>query len=54
MGLNSLFRRLFPAPRPEIGVDELARRLDIGVEELRAFDPAYREFSIPKRSGGRS
>jgi len=34
------------------GVEELARRLDMPVEELRAFQPNYREFEIPKRSGG--
>jgi len=34
------------------GVDELARRLEIETEELRRFRPAYRQFTIPKRSGG--
>jgi len=33
-------------------VEELARRLDVPVEELRSFQPNYREFEIPKRSGG--
>lgn len=49
-------------PRPEeakrafegrgLGIDELARRLDMGPRELQSFRPAYREARIPKRSGG--
>src|SRR5207302_7349161 len=35
------------------GVEELARRLGITEEELHAVEPAYREFSIAKRGGGR-
>jgi RNA-directed DNA polymerase len=35
------------------GIEELARRLDIGPERLRQFEPSYREFFIPKRSGGK-
>ena len=35
------------------GVAELARRLDVGWRELRAVEPRYREFTIPKRSGGK-
>ncbi len=34
------------------GVDELARRLDVDQGDLRRFEPRYREFTIPKRSGG--
>jgi len=34
------------------GVDELARRLDVDKSELRRIEPRYREFTIPKRSGG--
>ncbi|HKB05027.1 MAG TPA: reverse transcriptase family protein [Gemmataceae bacterium] len=34
------------------GVEELARRLGMSVADLRAVRPAYREFTIPKRSGG--
>ncbi len=34
-------------------VDELARRLDLPEEQLRQTQPRYREFFIPKRSGGR-
>ena len=35
-----------------LGVDELARRLDLGEDELRSIRPTYREFEIPKRSVG--
>lgn len=35
------------------GPDELARRLDVPLERLEAVQPKYREFTIPKRSGGR-
>jgi retron-type reverse transcriptase len=34
-------------------VSELARRLAVAEEELRAARQAYKEFSIPKRSGGK-
>jgi RNA-directed DNA polymerase len=34
------------------GVNELARRLDTDKGELRRFRPEYRQFTIPKRSGG--
>ena len=33
-------------------VDELARRLDVDADHLRAVRPQYTEFTIPKRSGG--
>jgi retron-type reverse transcriptase len=35
------------------GVEELARRLGCDVAELSALQPSYREFTIPKRSGGK-
>jgi RNA-directed DNA polymerase len=35
------------------GVDELARRLDWHAADLVALAPAYREFFVPKRSGGK-
>ena len=35
-----------------MGADELARRLEIEKRELRRFRPQYRDFTIPKRSGG--
>lgn len=50
MGLWGLFRWLFRGRGH--GVEELARRLGMTVAELRAFQPTYREFTIPKRSGG--
>lgn len=55
-------RRGWRDPRPQeakrvregkgLGIDELARRLDMGPRELQAFVPTYREARIPKRSGG--
>ncbi|HZO13404.1 MAG TPA: reverse transcriptase family protein [Polyangiaceae bacterium] len=33
------------------GVGELARRLGVSAEELRAFEPEYRSATIPKRGG---
>ena len=35
------------------GLDELAARLKLSVEELKAVKPSYHEFTIAKRSGGR-
>jgi len=35
-----------------LGLDELARRLGVSVEELKAIRPNYQRFEIPKRSGG--
>lgn len=43
--LRNLFRRRHR-------VADLARRLDVPEERLRAFTPRYREVRIPKRSGG--
>ena len=34
------------------GADELARRLDVEKRDLQRFKPHYRDFTIPKRSGG--
>lgn len=34
------------------GLGELARRLDVDARDLRRFQPGYRRFTIPKRSGG--
>ncbi|HEV7225207.1 MAG TPA: reverse transcriptase family protein [Pirellulales bacterium] len=34
------------------GLDDLAVRLKLTVEQLSAVEPRYREFSIPKRAGG--
>jgi RNA-directed DNA polymerase len=35
-----------------LGIDELARRLEMSADELRAFSPRYRTAFIKKRSGG--
>jgi hypothetical protein len=48
--LERLFLRAFPGSG--YGVEELARRLGLREDELRAIEPVYRSFSIPKRSGG--
>jgi hypothetical protein len=48
--LERLLVRAFPGRGH--GVDELARRLGLPEDELRAMEPVYRPFSIPKRSGG--
>lgn len=50
MGLKDLFASVFKGSGHDVA--ELARRLDIDETELRAVRPAYRTFTIPKRSGG--
>jgi hypothetical protein len=50
MWLKALFRWILWGRGRD--VDELARRLGVEVAELRKFEPRYREFTIPKRSGG--
>ena len=50
MGLGDLLRGLFASKG--FGVDELARRLGITPDDLRKVQPAYTEFTVPKRSGG--
>ena len=50
VAFRRLLDRLFPGRGH--GVEELARRLDMPAGELHGFQPAYREFTIPKRSGG--
>jgi RNA-directed DNA polymerase len=62
MGLFDFFKNIFAgAPargepsseRPGLrSIEELANRLGVTVEELRAVQPQYRESTIPKRSGG--
>lgn len=54
MGLGSFLRRLYQRVinGRGYGVEELARRLGLSVDELHAVRPGYREFLIPKRSGG--
>jgi len=34
-------------------LDELARRLGVEADELARFEPRYRDFLVPKRSGGK-
>lgn len=51
MWLKTLFRWLVWGRGYDL--DELARRLGVEVAELCTFQPRYRQFSIPKRSGGR-
>ncbi|MHC4503849.1 MAG: reverse transcriptase family protein [Planctomycetota bacterium] len=53
MGLGDFLRKLFGVPDRGHPVDELATRLGMPPDELRAFEPRYREFTIPKRSGGK-
>src|SRR5262245_22800337 len=48
--LERWFVRTFPGRGH--GVAELARRLGLAEEELRAVEPVYRLFTLPKRSGG--
>jgi uncharacterized protein (TIGR03067 family) len=36
-----------------MGVEELARRLAFNAADLEAIEPGYREFTVPKRSGGK-
>lgn len=50
MWIGHLFRGMFGDSGR--GVDELARRLGMSVEGLKAARVAYREFTIPKRAGG--
>lgn len=49
----SFLSKLFSFSGKGHDVAELARRLDITVDELSKLRPVYREFTIPKRSGGR-
>ena len=51
MWLKTLFKWLLWGRGHD--VDELARRLHSDAKELRRFQPKYREFTIPKRSGGK-
>lgn len=45
-------RRLFSREGAGLTAEELARRLDLSLQQLREFRPSYRTFTIPKRSGG--
>ncbi len=52
MGFLDWFKRKAPQPPGRWGLDELARRLNVSPQQLQTMQPAYREFTIPKRSGG--
>jgi RNA-directed DNA polymerase len=41
-----------PSPDQGRGMEELARRLGLPVDQLQSFHPNYRQFTIPKRTGG--
>jgi hypothetical protein len=45
-------RRSRRQTKPRYGVDELARRLGLEADALGATRASYREFEIPKRTGG--
>ena len=59
MGLLDFLKGMFgsgrrvPPPDQGLDVEELSRRLDIRPVELQAIEVSYREFDIPKRTGGR-
>jgi len=53
MGLLESLRNLFSGPDTGFDVEELARRLGMDVEALRAVRVEYDEFNVPKRSGGK-
>jgi retron-type reverse transcriptase len=54
MGIATLLKRVvrYLLDGAGDGIDELACRLDMSESALREFRPRYREFQIPKRSGG--
>ena len=52
MSIWTSIRRLFGGGRPGYEIEQLAERLEMTVEELRAIQPRYRSFTVPKRSGG--
>src|SRR5580704_16529177 len=55
MGLWNALKRLCNWLWNGSGFDvaELARRLDWPQGELESLEPSYREFTVPKRSGGK-
>ncbi|MBD3293780.1 MAG: hypothetical protein GF393_12725 [Armatimonadia bacterium] len=52
VGLWDRIRRLLGGGTPGHDLPSLAERLELTVDELRAVEPRYRTFDIPKRSGG--
>jgi len=52
VGLKGLFGKVIGGGDKGRDVGELARRLGVEAEALRAVRPVYAEFRIPKRAGG--
>lgn len=53
MGFRDLINRVFDSGSGGgLGIDELARRLDLTEAELSGVQVSYNQFSIPKRTGG--
>ncbi len=52
MGLKNFIAGMFAGPDKGMGVDELARRMKMSVDELRLVHVGYRQFTLPKKSGG--
>ncbi|GEM_PF-2063950 len=52
LGRRRQARRPVEYSPPRFGLCDLARRLGLSEAELRAVRPSYREFDVPKRSGG--
>ncbi len=49
---QAIKRALFGGGREGYEIADLAERLEMTVDALRAVEPRYRSFEIPKRSGG--
>src|SRR2546425_12882375 len=52
MGLRDLLKGMLGSGDSGLGVQELARRLDLTEEVVRSVEVSYTQFAIPKRSGG--
>jgi len=52
MGLRDLIKGMLGSRDSGFGVQELARRLGLDEESLRAVEVSYDQFAISKRSGG--
>lgn len=53
MGILDFLRGVFGGPETGRSVENLAARIGVPADELRSLDVGYREFEIPKRSGGK-
>jgi RNA-directed DNA polymerase len=51
-GAKGARKEAVPTPDQGHGLDELARRLGLPVEQIQSFQLTYRQFTIPKRTGG--